>query len=363
MMTRQQIIDAAEQINHAIDSAGISSLMGTTRDRMTLQDYLKAFKQYNILAEQFSEGALFLEKELGFSLLRDPDPWIEMSKQGGIEADNPLSNVKGIVETLASISNLLSKNQINKELPQGKEVLSLILFEEDNKPRSSPRRISESLESIELLYEACARMQGVAIDDLEVLACDSGSDKLFEFVGSDQVVGAVKELILSIWERVIFYRNRKLQERISLLTHSLPVLDNVTELEMNGSLSADDGEHTRNAIVDGVTKFLSSGSMIKEIRERTTFDERSLMAPEPVHAHQNGHAPQPAPQKTVTTTLTQEPTAEVFSEQEFNDVHTPSAVTVENGDEDLSWDGILEDDLKTLRELIDKTKRSEEEHG
>jgi hypothetical protein len=30
---------------------------------------------------------------------------------------------------------------------------------------------------------------------------------------------------------------------------------------------------------------------------------------------------------------------------------------------DLTWDGILEDDLKTHRELIDKTKRSEEEHG
>ncbi|MDZ4698612.1 MAG: hypothetical protein SH809_02800, partial [Rhodothermales bacterium] len=30
---------------------------------------------------------------------------------------------------------------------------------------------------------------------------------------------------------------------------------------------------------------------------------------------------------------------------------------------DLTWDGILEDDLKTLRELIDKTKRSDEDHG
>lgn len=365
-MTRQQIIAAAEQINNAIDTAGISSLMGSTRDRMTLQDYLKAFKQYNILAEQFSEGALFLEKELGFSQLRDPDPWIEMSKQGGIEADNPLGNVKGIVETLASISNLLSKNQVNKEDYPNKEVLSLILFEDENKQRSSPRRIAESLESIELLYEACARMQGVPFDDMEVVSCDSGSDKLFDFVGATNVVGAVKELILSIWERVIFYRNRKLQERISLLTHSLPVLDNVTELEMNGSLSADDGELTRNAIVNGVTKFLSSGSMIKEIRERTTFDERSLMAPETLDLPQNGHvdtpavhvAPEPEPQVQAP-----EPVAEVFTESDYQEVHNETNMASEPVNEDLSWDGILEDDLKTLRELIDKTKRSEEEHN
>ena len=158
--------------------------MGTTRDRMTLQDYLKAFKQYNILAEQFSEGALFLEQELGFSLLRDPDPWIEMSKQGGIEGDNPLSNIKGIVETLISITNLLSKNQVNTDDYKDREVLSLILFEDENRRRSSPRRISDSLESIDLLYEACARMQGLPFDDVEVVSCDSGSDKLFDFVGS-----------------------------------------------------------------------------------------------------------------------------------------------------------------------------------
>ncbi len=364
MMTRQQIIDAAEQIKVAIDTAGISSLMGTTRDRMTLQDYLKAFKQYNIMAEQFSEGALFLEKELGFSSLRDPDPWIEMSKAGGIEADNPLSNVKGIIETLSSISNLLSKNKINTEDYEGKEVLSLILFEDENKPRSSPRRISESLESIELLYEACARMQGLPSDNVEVVSCDSGSDKLFDFLGSTSVVGAVKELILSIWERVIFYRNRKLQERISLLTHSLPVLDNVTELEMNGSLSADEGELTRNAIVNGVTKFLSSGSMIKEIRERTTFDERSLMAPEALEVSANGLSHQaPAEQPDPATAPQESPAAEVFTESDYEEVNNGTEVTTETVEEDLSWDGILEDDLKTLRELIDKTKRSEEEHG
>ena len=32
-----------------------------------------------------------------------------------------------------------------------------------------------------------------------------------------------------------------------------------------------------------------------------------------------------------------------------------------DSEDDLSWDGILEDDLRTLRELIDKTKRSEGE--
>ena len=94
-MTRAQIIASAEQITKAIESAGISEIANGTKERMTLQDYLLSFKQYNILAEQFSEGALFLEKELGFSQLRDPDPWITMSKQGDLEENHPLNNLKG----------------------------------------------------------------------------------------------------------------------------------------------------------------------------------------------------------------------------------------------------------------------------
>ena len=359
-MTRQQIIAAAEQITKAIDNAGISELFSAPADSTTLQDFLKAFKQYNILAEQFSEGALFLEKELGFSPLRDPDPWIVMSKQSDLDGDNPLSNIKGVVDTLTSISNLLIEHQESLTNQEDKEVLSLILFENDLEAISSPRRISDSLESIEQLYEACARMQGLPFDDLKVISCDSGNDKLFDFLGKASIIGAAKELILSIWERVIFYRNRNLQERISLLTHSLPVLDNVTELEMSGSISTADGEKTRNAIVNGVTKFLSSGSMIKEIQERTTFDERSLMAPAPIKVFENGRKqtpppPPPEPQPEPKPVSAPPPKAE--------ETIIPPPPPPAEPEEDLSWDGILEDDLKTLRELIDKTKRSEEEHG
>ena len=360
-MTREQIIASAQQITKAIESAGISEIANGSKDRMTLQDYLLSFKQYNILAEQFSEGALFLENELGFSQLRDPDPWIIMSKQGELEDGNPLNNLKGVVSTIYSIINLLKHKEPEDIQPESKEVLSLLVLEPDGHGYSSPKRISESIDSISLLYEACARIQGQSYEDIEIVFCDSGKDKHFDFRGNIQLIGAVKELVLSIWERVVFYRNRNLQERISLLTHSLPALDVITELEMNGKLSNSEGEATRNALINGVKKFLSSGAVIKEIRERIPFDERTLIsqetAPQETGYSSNGyhHAEQPE----------EEPVSSNFSTSpEFEapqiTVTTNPPQTVE---EDLSWDGILEDDLKTLRELIDKTKRSEEEHS
>ena len=365
MMTREQIIAAAEQITKAIESAGILEIANGLKDRMTLQDYLLSFKQYNILAEQFSEGALFLEKELGFAQLRDPDPWITMSKQGDLEDDNPLNNLKGVVKTINSIINLLKHEQVSNPRDPNAEVLSLVILEPDNQGYSSPKRISEALDSITLLYEACARLQNQTFDDLEIVSCDSGKDKLFEFQGNAELIGAVKELILSIWERVVFYRNRNVQERISLLTHSLPALDIITELEMSGQLSSNEGELTRNALTGGVTKFISSSAVIKEITERIPFDERSIMAPKShvsTPSIENGHSNNghshvpPAP---VTRPIEQYTQTNNYESPEITVNANPSSSI----EDDLSWDGILEDDLKTLRELIDKTKRSEEEHS
>ena len=365
-MTRHQIISSTQQITKALTSAGIPELFESKGDALTLQDYLLAFKQYNILAEGFSEGALFLEKELGFSKLRDPDPWIEMSKDGTNEGDEALNNLQGIITALSSISDLLVFDQPDHSGTEGKEVLTLIVLDKGKNHRgSSPKRISESIESIENLYEACARLQGLPFDDLEIVSCDSGNDKFFEFLGSQLIIGEVKALILSIWERVIFYRNRNIQERISLLTHALPALDNISELEMKGDLSSSDSQLIRNTMVDGVKKFISSNALIQEIRERRPLDERTLIpesTPEPkkVNGHHpvdNGHVPPKAPQTTTT------PLVDYSVSPRYQENSTETEITTEILEDDLSWDGILEDDLKTLRELIDKTKRNEEEPG
>jgi len=278
-MTRQQIIAAAGQIAQAVEQAGIAELLDHTGER-SLQDYLKSFKQYNILAEKFSEGALFLEQELGFALLREPDPWIVMSKKGELDADNPLHNITGVLATLSAVANMLSESQLARTSEPNRATLSLVLFEQAEGMPSTPRRIADALESIAALYEACARLQNASYEDLCVVSCDSGSDKVFVFEGSVNVVGALKELIQSIWERIVFYRERTLQERISLLTHSLPVLDKVTEMALHGTISAADAEHTRKAIVAGVKRFLASGSMMQKALEIDAIDERLLIMSE-----------------------------------------------------------------------------------
>ena len=58
-----------------------------------------------------------------------------------------------------------------------------------------------------------------------VIACDSGSDKSFDFLGVATVIECVKELILSLWNRVIYFSEYRMSERIKLVAEALPVIE------------------------------------------------------------------------------------------------------------------------------------------
>ena len=94
-----------------------------------------------------------------------------------------------------------------KALPKtlkGKSLLTTILIEEKDQ-FSNPKRIIELLDSITLLYDSCATVKKQSSSDLAILACDSGSDKAFDFLGAAKIIEMVKEIILSFWDRVLFF--------------------------------------------------------------------------------------------------------------------------------------------------------------
>ena len=359
-MTRQQIIAAASQISSAIEKAGILQMANPKGEKLALQDFLKAFKDYNILAEKFSEGAVFLEKELKLYALREPDPWIEIANGETLEPGNPLLNANGVLATLSAFTNLLSDNVAGGEIAEDQEVLSLIMIEDGTPLKFTPRRVSEAIDGILSLYEACAGMQNHNINSISVVNCDSGNNMVFDFLGSKKVIISVKELILSIWERVIFYRDRALQEKISSITHSLPILENIAELEINNSITSDDAERIRKAIVKGVTNFLSSGSIISEIKMRSSLDFQQIreLSPPSMLTFEDQETRTPNSSPAIESEVKM-PELDAGGDSGPTGEEAVVQAEPESDIEEDNWDGILEDDLRTLRELIDKTKRTD----
>ncbi|GAB2603739.1 hypothetical protein [Spirosoma areae] len=117
-------------------------------------------------------------------------------------------------------------------------------------------------------------------NDLSVIAIDSGSDKSFDFLGAAKVMTALKELIIDLWDKVVFYRERKLYERIELISKTLPLIDNINQLEKDEKLSKEQAELFRRGVLTGAKDFLLSGAILPEFESHSTYNPRQIMAPE-----------------------------------------------------------------------------------
>jgi hypothetical protein len=114
-----------------------------------------------------------------------------------------------------------------------------------------------------------------------VIACDSGSDKSFDFLGAAKVIAGLKELILTMWDRVVYYREKKLDAKLDLIGKALPIIGKIEELKAAGSLEPEQAELIKQKVLGGVHKLLETGIVIPEISLRATYNPRQLMAPEP----------------------------------------------------------------------------------
>jgi hypothetical protein len=189
-----------------------------------------------------------------------------------------LPRVLALLETEAS----KIKAETIADAPHGteaEEVLELRIIEEHHE-RSRPHRIISAIESVTMLYEVAAELDNVPSNTLTIIGCDSGSDKEFDFLGFANAVRAIKDTILALWDRVVFFRERKMHAGFELLSESLPLIERIDQ--MNGSvLSPEQCELMKRKVLGGVQRFLDAGCTIPEIDKATQFSPRALLAPSP----------------------------------------------------------------------------------
>ncbi|MHC4331729.1 MAG: hypothetical protein ACYSWW_26805, partial [Planctomycetota bacterium] len=101
-----------------------------------------------------------------------------------------VSSIRFAQDHLPKVVSLLARqsDRISQPKKKGAEAkenglsqLSVTVIEEVQ--HSSPERLVLALQSINGLYRACAQLMGESEGDLCVVACDSGSDKSFDFLG------------------------------------------------------------------------------------------------------------------------------------------------------------------------------------
>ncbi|HEX8599594.1 MAG TPA: hypothetical protein VF952_13900 [Chloroflexia bacterium] len=259
----------------------------------TTTNLLEALNSFGIRASRFSPRAKELLNILNLEYLTQPSTWQRLleyesgdSYSLAVDAYHQLESIRRF---LPSFIELLSQgvvedikqesNSADGQRP-GVEVLTVILIEQGGR-FSKPERLIELLESIQGMYQVCSTILFEPSDDLSVIACDSGSDKSFDFLGAARVMDCVKEVLLGIWDNVAFRKERRLTQGIRAIGESLPVFEHIGVLEQEQKLPSEDAERLRHKLLSSIDKFIDVGATTPEINNRAQYDPRLLMSPAP----------------------------------------------------------------------------------
>ncbi|HYG11113.1 MAG TPA: hypothetical protein VD835_14290 [Pyrinomonadaceae bacterium] len=295
-MRREEIVNGVNEVISALEGSGLPTNIrrpiGKEISPEIVVKILASLRHYTISASNFSNAARQLVNILGLEYLESAEMWVEIlvasdkARNIVFEVRNDMVFATEFLPRIAHLVKPQSLGLIDKGTDEtgskynDRDILSIIIIEEGDKV-SSPERLIEVLESINTLYRVCATMLGIPPEGLSVIGCDSGSDKSFDFLGAAKVIECLKEFILSMWDRVVFFREKQLEERIELVNKSLPVYERIAELVTEKKLEPEMGEILRRKIFEGTSKFIKAGVTIPEIEKVSIQPPRALMAPEP----------------------------------------------------------------------------------
>lgn len=290
-MRRVEIQAAVAEVLNLLKQTGLAEpLQEQARAKAERFDpeLLGRLKDFAIGASRLSQPARAILEIMDLRPLEDAQLWAQLMtgespmlwhmSQNIVFAQNHLPKMLSLLvqRGVDAYVKSVEKGRTSKE---GFEVLSVLVLEEESQ-FSRPQRLIEVLQAGELLYENCALLLGESPDRLTVLTCDSGSDKSFDLLGIAKVIQQVKEVIIALWDKVVFFKEKKFAAEVDAITHGLGVIAKVNEMESTGKLDPAQAELIRRGLANGCQKFLSAGAIIPEIRDHSHHNPRVLMAPE-----------------------------------------------------------------------------------
>jgi hypothetical protein len=303
-MLRTEIVRGLANILAAVEDSNVLSVVervyrelsrqgGEVKMPELLESYQKFLLAYN---SSFTPTERQMMKVLDVAEFADSEWWSVVIAAAGAASKSPdaaaaigrpLFKLRFVADYLPNVIALVRRDSdpdahaIAAEIHAGGTRpghLMLILPEEANK-FSSPLRVTSAIESIVLLYEAFGELSVQSSTDLVIKSLDSGVDKMLEFQGLPDLVDRVKELLLDLWDNVIYYREKRFAERLDLASKNLPILAEIAGLEEKSQLQPERAELLRRKFTQGANKFFETGSSIPEMNKFSNYVPRQLLSP------------------------------------------------------------------------------------
>lgn len=181
-------------------------------------------------------------------------------------------NMIGSLPTINKLASLLERTGDSsislvstESISGGNDYLTLILPDIEGQT-SSAKRVAKAIGSIGMLYQTCADLQKIDQNQIIMISCDSGSNKVFDFKGLGSIIKEVKELILSLWDRVVFYKHLEAKAKLDTIKESLPIFEKINTLKADGTISPELALLMGRRVTEAISGFVTSSSLIPEIQ-------------------------------------------------------------------------------------------------
>lgn len=320
-MRRDEIIRSTNTIIRDIRESGIFSMInrpigelrGARSDGKTDTSWfnLAVFQDYSVRTSTYTDDQNAILSILELDNLSNPKFWEPAFRGGGADEFVAARNsVRFVLDQLPKVVSLLERetDRISSGIDHGplsdKAIFSIYLPEEAGE-HSSPERVLFAISSISDIYYAISQIHGHSVKDLVLLSCDSGSDKVFDFAGSGEMIREVKELVLGLWDRVVFHRHNQSMSNFAAIAATLPIIEEISKLESENKIDSETSGLLKHKLISASTKFLEAGTLTAEMDKQGHQSPRALMRPQPKLLLGPSQAIQPSGE--VEHPLTEEP--------------------------------------------------------
>jgi hypothetical protein len=295
-MRRTELLTGVRQVQEAFEASDLIDMLDALLDpeesdpSELISSLLQSLNTYSVHAREYNAAALQITSIFGLDDLHDPTHWSQLVLSASAMGEEQRTHIQTLQSRALIVKHYLPKiaglfeadaahSTHQLEMQYGTKQLLTVVVIEEAKQFSSPERLRKMLGSIDTLYEVCATLEDTPHEKLSVVACDSGEDKSFDFVGAAPAIDRLKRLVLDLWNRIVFHRDEQLERRLEMVSHNLPILHEIREAEDEDRIGPEQAELLRRRVLDGATRFLESGAIIPEIERHTEHDPRRLMRP------------------------------------------------------------------------------------
>jgi hypothetical protein len=139
------------------------------------------------------------------------------------------------------------------------------------------QRLEAILPLIDDLFKQLCTIYGQPEESPKILYMDSGSGIIIGLKGTGKIIDALRNLFLSIWEKIRFRKQDDIEKNLEVIDSSLDVLEKIKNGQSSGSLSNEDAFRLKHLVVKDVLGLLENGASLRELQKPEFVENRKLL--------------------------------------------------------------------------------------